>query len=275
MERRVQALGASERVFELLDRRPRMSQAGSQTPHGRPEGGAIEFDNVWCVLRARSNRRAQAGPILCPGRCRCQAQTCSPGSSRQGTCAAAVWLRRSPVLHLPQGRAHRLSSHTCASLLPACKWRAAVRHACLPLCVRAPPAAPSASHNTVQLLSPAARCRFAYPSRRDALVLKGLSLKIQPGKRVALVGPSGHGKSTVVSLLQRLYDPQVCGRLGQGTWLLAPLVAAGLSHRSHMPARPGQPSTGCQCASTACTVAFEAQRVSSGLSGSRAFSSKL
>ena len=52
-------------------------------------------------------------------------------------------------------------------------------------------------------------CRFAYPSRRDALVMKGLSLKIQPGKRLALVGPSGHGKSTVVSLLQRLYDPQV------------------------------------------------------------------
>ena len=52
-------------------------------------------------------------------------------------------------------------------------------------------------------------CRFSYPSRRDALVLKGLSLKVRPGKRMALVGPSGQGKSTIVSLIQRFYDPQV------------------------------------------------------------------
>ena len=54
-------------------------------------------------------------------------------------------------------------------------------------------------------------CRFSYPSRRDAQVLKGLSLRVRPGKRVALVGPSGQGKSTIVSLIQRFYDPQVRG----------------------------------------------------------------
>ncbi|XP_063837633.1 multidrug resistance protein homolog 49-like [Ostrinia nubilalis] len=48
---------------------------------------------------------------------------------------------------------------------------------------------------------------FCYPSRPDTKVLKGLSLHIKPGECVALVGSSGCGKSTVLQLLQRLYDP--------------------------------------------------------------------
>jgi len=48
---------------------------------------------------------------------------------------------------------------------------------------------------------------FRYPTRPSHTVLNGVSLELAPGKLVALVGLSGSGKSSVVSLLQRLYDP--------------------------------------------------------------------
>lgn len=49
--------------------------------------------------------------------------------------------------------------------------------------------------------------RFQYPSRPDAEVLKGVNFTIPPGKHTVVVGPSGGGKSTIVSLLERFYDP--------------------------------------------------------------------
>jgi len=48
---------------------------------------------------------------------------------------------------------------------------------------------------------------FAYPPRSDYPVLKGLSLEVKPGSVVALVGPSGGGKSTVFQLIERFYLP--------------------------------------------------------------------
>lgn len=46
---------------------------------------------------------------------------------------------------------------------------------------------------------------FRYPSRQK-FVLRNFNLKIKPNQSVALVGHSGSGKSTIASLLMRLYD---------------------------------------------------------------------
>jgi ATP-binding cassette subfamily B (MDR/TAP) protein 1 len=48
---------------------------------------------------------------------------------------------------------------------------------------------------------------FIYPSRPDVQVVQGLSLTFPAGKTTALVGASGSGKSTIISLVERFYDP--------------------------------------------------------------------
>ncbi|WP_296428561.1 ABC transporter transmembrane domain-containing protein [Yoonia sp.] len=48
---------------------------------------------------------------------------------------------------------------------------------------------------------------FRYPGRPAVAALDGIDLIVQPGETVALVGPSGAGKTTVIQLLQRFYDP--------------------------------------------------------------------
>jgi ATP-binding cassette, subfamily B, bacterial len=50
--------------------------------------------------------------------------------------------------------------------------------------------------------------QFTYPSRPDVEVLKGISFDVAAGEKIALVGYSGAGKSTIVQLLMRFYNPQ-------------------------------------------------------------------
>jgi len=57
---------------------------------------------------------------------------------------------------------------------------------------------------------------FAYPTRPDVPVLRGLNLILREGQQLALVGSSGAGKSTVVQLLYRFHDPQQGQLLVQG-----------------------------------------------------------
>ncbi len=52
------------------------------------------------------------------------------------------------------------------------------------------------------------RVVFHYPSRPDRAALEGFDLAVRAGERVAIVGPSGAGKTTVFQLLLRFYDPQ-------------------------------------------------------------------
>lgn len=48
---------------------------------------------------------------------------------------------------------------------------------------------------------------FNYPSRPDVPIFRDFSLTIPAGSTVAIVGGSGSGKSTVISLIERFYDP--------------------------------------------------------------------
>jgi len=91
--------------------------------------------------------------------------------------------------------------------------------------IDAPPTEPIAGDEPPLVLSPAVRIefsgvRFAY--RKDEPVIRGMSFVAEPGKVTALVGASGGGKSTVLNLLLRFYDPD-SGTItvdGRDTWLL-------------------------------------------------------
>lgn len=67
-----------------------------------------------------------------------------------------------------------------------------------------PPHQPGRGASSVQFRD----VHFSYPARPDAEVLHGLTLDIKPGQFCALVGLSGAGKSTIISLVERLYRPQ-------------------------------------------------------------------
>jgi ATP-binding cassette, subfamily B, bacterial len=61
---------------------------------------------------------------------------------------------------------------------------------------------------------------FAYPARPETLVLDQVSLRVRPGEKVAIVGPSGVGKSTIFHLLLRFYDPSAGAVTFDGVRLL-------------------------------------------------------
>lgn len=71
----------------------------------------------------------------------------------------------------------------------------------------APPAAPVALPSPVQGRVDFEKVKFHYPSQKDIAALSEFELHVEPGERVALVGPSGAGKTTVFQLLLRYYDP--------------------------------------------------------------------
>ena len=54
---------------------------------------------------------------------------------------------------------------------------------------------------------------FSYPTRPHQRILNHFNLEIPAGSTVALVGPSGGGKSTVVSMVERFYDPNISGSI--------------------------------------------------------------
>ena len=79
---------------------------------------------------------------------------------------------------------------------------------------------------------------FAYPTRQNTAALDGVSIDIAPGETIAFVGPSGAGKTTVLQMIQRFYDPQ------RGRVLLDGVDVAQLereAYRRHLALVPQDP----------------------------------
>lgn len=72
---------------------------------------------------------------------------------------------------------------------------------------------------------------FRYPNRPERVVVNGLSLSVQPGQYIGLVGASGCGKSTIIALLERFFDPEVGQILVDGKDISKLSVK---SYRSHL-----------------------------------------
>ncbi|KAJ6712104.1 ABC TRANSPORTER B FAMILY MEMBER 2, partial [Salix purpurea] len=66
--------------------------------------------------------------------------------------------------------------------------------------------------------------QFSYPSRPDTLIFKDFDLRVRSGKSMALVGQSGSGKSSVLSLILRFYDPSAGKVMIDGEFLWTPYV---------------------------------------------------
>ncbi|KAA8540222.1 hypothetical protein F0562_024215 [Nyssa sinensis] len=71
---------------------------------------------------------------------------------------------------------------------------------------------------------------FSYPSRPEVMVLRNFCLKVKGGSMVALVGGSGSGKSTVIWMIQRFYDPNQ-GKVLMGGMDLTELNVKWLRHQ--------------------------------------------
>jgi len=174
----IEAKGASARIFELLHREPRISS--NPSPSIPAYSGRVEDEQEW----GNSNVQQPTTPIP--------------------TARIFELLHRDPMI-----------SSTASPSSPACSGGAegeqergdsTVPQPTIPI----PTASSSSSSQSDKSLRQGAvhfqNVSFAYPSRPNLKVLNNFTLSIPANSTTAIVGSSGAGKTTIISLLQRFYD---------------------------------------------------------------------
>ncbi|HEX6940405.1 MAG TPA: ABC transporter ATP-binding protein [Longimicrobiales bacterium] len=172
------AMASSERIFKLLDTEPSIRDPEHPLHLPADGRGRIEFRDVWFAYNPPDERGDAApgepgdgAPAAAAGTS--GAPGAAPGAAGAGPGRGAP--AAAPAGHAPAGPApagHSSAGHVPAGHVPA-------GHA---------PAGDGGGH--------------------APWVLRGVSFTIEPGERVAIVGHTGAGKTTIINLLMRFYEPQ-------------------------------------------------------------------
>lgn len=181
----VSALGAADKLFTLLDRQPRMDWSGDLVPGGSPAG--TEHTEVLAGAAASS-----AAPSVPSGSVSTAAADVEDGRLRvvprepAAASAAATSTAAAPQVAVTLSDGTAGSGNASTSLMPTGRKHGS-----------------GSGRGRVDF----AGCDFSYPTRPERTVLRGFNLTLLPNSVTALVGASGGGKSSIVKLIQRLYEP--------------------------------------------------------------------
>ena len=221
--------GADSRRHRRAARRALRRAVGARLPtRGAPRCGAVELlrgrPSWWCTAPKRTRSRGSGRPTTGSQRC-LGAMGVPPGATEgsgvviTGVTVAAV-LAAAVSAHSPDDLAGVWVAPSGCSRWPRSRrWPRCPRQRVSCLDARRGSGGCSSSRTASprrgsprRLLSAGGQPRIASKESRagypGAPVLRGLSFALEPGRRVALVGPSGAGKTTVVNLLLRFLDPR-------------------------------------------------------------------
>ena len=218
-----QAMASSERIFALLDTAPAPQPAAPQhlpTP-GR---GEIEFRDVWFAYLPRAQApaggmaREGPGPRLADGETAGRRDGGNAGarSISASTASAAAARTEDREIRLPEAagieaEGFAADAVTAADSAPDSTTRTEAAPRDRPASERMPanvapsrhPAVPPSEVETSQ-----AQPGGSPPPGDWDWVLKGVSFRVAPGEKLAIVGHTGAGKTSLISLLMRFYEPQ-------------------------------------------------------------------
>lgn len=191
------AVGAAEKIFALLDREPRIQASGSYIPGTgmpmpMPTPAVARVQEPTTTEPAPAAADADAVVDTAPQLQLMPKPKPKPSSTSADPPTGKMMLTMSVASAAPAALALAERKDAAGASLP-------VQLPPLPLAPGSPEtfAAEIAFHNVT----------FAYPTRPEVAVLKNFNLHVPASTIVALCGPSGHGKSSIVKLLCRAYEP--------------------------------------------------------------------